>query len=433
MLDPVTPAQLVESTSPSPHSMSPRDTAEYRVKQLGREAGFDLVRITSALPLQHEGRRYVEWVDSGRQAEMRWITREHASRCAEPRRVLPDARAVICVGLGYWSGPRQQNWLHGRVARYAWGDDYHQVLEGKLESFASQLEKEFGAEYRWHVDTGPLMDKALAARAGLGWYGKNTNILTEALGSFLFLGEIITTLDLTPDTPIGRDCGTCRLCTVACPTGAIGPDYALDAGKCISYLTIEHRGPIPHPLRPKIGSWVFGCDICQDVCPPAVRPYLQSADERRAWAREVRATVRQESDRDSRPAPSVPITVSTATPPGAHHRELDLVWLLRITHDEYLQAFRGTAIRRAKVWMLRRNAAVALGNTGDSRTVDPLLEAVQCDDHPIVRGHAAWAIGEIARREARPELAERLRTLLRNENDGMVRDEITRALASGAI
>lgn len=400
---------------------------ERRVKRLGRDIGFDLVRITTAAPLVAEGQRYVEWIEDGRQGNMRWITREHAERCARPEDVLADAGSVVCVGLSYWDGRRPQAPGHGSVARYAWGRDYHQVLNEKLETFAAQLREAFGGEYRWHVDTGPLMDKALASRSGLGWYGKNTNILTEQFGSFLFLGEIVTSLKLEADAPLDRNCGACRLCAVACPTGALGPDYSLDATKCISYLTIEHRSSIPRELRPLIGSWVFGCDICQDVCPPAMEPYL-GPGERRAWVGEMRIILGRGPGRyaaidgDTPPASGAPRT-------GHEHRSLDLLWLLRLTHSEYLEAFRGTAIRRAKVWMLRRNAAVALGNVGDDRAVGPLLMAARTDEHPLVRGHAAWALGQLERRLRVGRVAERLHDLLLKEADGGVRDEIALALA----
>lgn len=403
------------------------ESAERQIKRLGRDRGFDLVRIASASPLLAEGQRYVEWIEDGRQGHMQWITREHAERCARPRDVLPGARSVVCVGLSYWDGPRPHAFQRGSVARYAWGRDYHEVLNEKLEAFADDLRQSFGGQYRWHVDTGPLMDKALAARAGLGWYGKNTNILTERLGSFLFLGEIVTSLALESDPPLDRDCGTCRLCVVACPTGALGPDYTMDARKCISYLTIEHRAAIPRELRPRMGSWVFGCDICQDVCPPAMGPHLSGPAERRAWARATRAVLGwtrgdgETVDLNHEPPGRAP---STTPRSGRDHRSLDLFWLLRLTHEEYLDAFRGTAVRRAKVWMLRRNAAVALGNVGDENAIGPLLIAAATDEHPLVRGHAAWALGRLEERLHPGGVVEKLRELFTRETDASVRDEI---------
>ena len=279
-------------TPSAPASPSTEPATGARIKRLGQEAGFDLCRITSASPLHAERARYLQWLADGRQGSMTWMSSERAHRSTEPAHAMPTARSVICVGMAYWAGHRRPPpEASGKVARYAWGNDYHAVIGRQLERFAGSLSEEFGAQYRWYVDTGPMMDKALAARSGLGWYGKNTNILTEQWGSFVLLGEIITSLEIPPDEPSSRDCGSCRLCVVACPTGALGPDYSIDATKCISYLTIEHRGAIPVELRAAIGSWVFGCDICQDVCPPTMSPYLESSEERRTWTAEVRRLV----------------------------------------------------------------------------------------------------------------------------------------------
>jgi epoxyqueuosine reductase len=396
---------------------------------------------------------------------MQWMTPAHAERSSDPASILPSAESVVCVGMSYWAGHRRPgNGQMGKVARYAWGADYHAVIGDRLERLAASLRAEFGGESRWYVDTGPMMDKALAARSGLGWYGKNTNILTEEFGSWVLLGEIITTVHLPADEPLQKDCGSCRLCVVACPTGALGPEYAIDANKCISYLTIEHRGSIPVELRPAIGSWVFGCDICQDVCPPTMEPHLQSPSERRQWAHEVRqlvaggsSAVRHQptpADRDTRthdadargPARNLAPT-STALPPASpstappgrggappplfEHgtkQEYDLRWLLHLTHEQYLNAFRGSAIRRAKVWMLRRNAAVALGNTGDASCLADLGTALRTDEHPLVRGHAAWAVGRIGQREAAQAARQALDEALHLEADADVRREITAAL-----
>ena len=404
------------------------------IKRLGREAGFDLVRIAAATALHQERARYLRWIEQGRQGEMRWITPDWADRSSDPGRTLPEARAVICVGLAYWKGaPPADASSSGRVARYAWGRDYHAVLGEQLQLYAAALRERFGGEHRWLVDTGPLMDKAIAARAGLGWYGKNTNLLTERFGSWVVLGEIMTTLAIEPDAPLRRDCGACRLCLLACPTGALGPDYSIDSRKCISYLTIEHRGAIAPELRPSMGSWVFGCDICQDVCPPAMQPYLRTPSQRRAWARGVRrqigrpgretSDVDQTDDRDAQREPAVGNPLfATGTRPA-----LDLTWLLQITHEEYVGAFRGTAMRRAKAWMLRRNAAVALGNVGGPGALPALARALETDEHPIVRGHSAWALGRLACRHD-VDVSNVLESALETESDASVRREIEGAL-----
>ena len=275
------------------------------------------------------------------------------------------------------------------------------------------------------------MDKALAARSGLGWYGKNTNILTERFGSFVLLGEIVTTLPLPPDAPLPRDCGSCRLCVAACPTGALGPDYQIDSRKCISYLTIEHRGPIPRELRPAMGSWVFGCDVCQDVCPPTMEPHLKTQEERRAWLQDVR---RHLSEGDDAGAPgdalSHPSTEPRSGPffEGGIRPAVDLLWLLAMSHDEYVEAFRGSAIKRAKDWMLRRNAAVALGNLGDPQALPALVHSMEADDHPVVRGHAAWAVGRLADRISLREGVECLERARDSERNTSVLEEIALAL-----
>ena len=406
-----------------------------QVKRLGRAAGFDLVRVGNADDLNLERDRFLAWIAAGRQGEMRWITPEHARRSSSPRSGMPGARSIISVGLAYWGGLRPRDRpLQGRIARYAWGEDYHAVLGERLERFAGSLRDATSAEHRWYVDTGPAMDKMLAARSGLGWQGKNTNVLTEQFGSFVLLGEILTTLRLEPDPPLDRDCGSCRLCVVACPTGALGPDYSIDSRRCISYLTIEHRGPIPVALRPAIGSWVFGCDICQDVCPPSVQPFLRSQDERRAWTAEVRSEVKQGMVRtapssDSEIAPD-PHTLKRTSPlyESGIRPSVDLIWLLSLSHASYLTAFRGTAIRRAKVWMLRRNAAVALGNVGDTSCLKPLARSLADDEHPVVRGHAAWALGRIGVRTGSRLPCKALRARFAAEEDPVARDEIRLSL-----
>ena len=406
-----------------------------KVKRLGRELGFDLVRITEATQLHAERTRYLDWIEQGRHGEMRWITPEHAVRSSDPSAVLPQARSVVCLGLAYWAGARPTTGANsGKIARYAWGRDYHLVIEEKLRRMAETLGTDLGGEHRWYVDTGPLMDKALAARSGLGWYGRNTNILTERFGSFVLLGEIVTSLWLEPDPPLQRDCGACKLCVVGCPTGALGGDYTIDSRKCISYLTIEHRGAIPRALREAVGGWVFGCDVCQDICPPTMRPYLRSPAERRGWAREARRYVAQsalsDSDAVAEPVVERRSEWQRSNPlfsTGAR-ASVDLLWLLELTHDEYLAAFRGSAIRRARVWMLRRNAAVALGNVGDRAAVEPLIRAMQTDEHTVVRGHAAWALGRLGRRFCLPIVEESLRAALESEQDGEVRQEIEEAL-----
>lgn len=405
-----------------------------RVRELGREAGFDMVRIAPAEPLREEGERYAQWIEDGRQAEMRWITPPLAARSADPRTVLDAARSVICVGMSYWASERQLTPKKGKVARYAWGEDYHRVLGERMRALAARLKEEMGGDYRWYADAGPLMEKALAARSGLGWYGKNTNILTERFGSYVLLGEIVTTLYLPPDPPLNKSCGSCRMCIVACPTGALGPEYSIDSRRCISYLTIELRGSIPRDLREPIGAWVFGCDICQDVCPPTMVHHLDGASYR-SWAAEVRRTINGTENTgsgrdlaDAGPASEVMAPLNHPLFSGPLRQDVDLLWLLQLTHDEYVEAFRGTAIKRAKAWMLRRNAAVALGNVGGTEACSALTRAMMEDEHPVVRGHAAWALAHASIRTG-ARVDDSLQQALVTEKDEDVRAEIELALA----
>jgi epoxyqueuosine reductase len=409
-------------------------TREDQVKQLGRDCGFDLVRIADASPLHLERARYLQWIEEGRQGEMAWMTHERAERASAPSSLLADARSVITVALSYWGGNRPTRSANGgAIARYAWGRDYHAVLGERLAQYVRQLSEIGGGVHRWYVDTGPVMDKALAARSGLGWYGKNTNILTESFGSFVLLGEIITSLQLHPDPATSRTCGTCRACLVACPTGALDHEYRIDSRKCISYLTIEHRGSIPRDLRPKLGNWVFGCDICQDVCPPTMEPHIADRAARRRWLAESRQYMQGAATPDTGThAPDINLADHPLLSAG-RRTEVDLVWLLFLSHDEYVESFRGTAIRRAKVWMLRRNAAVALGNTGDARCIPALGRSLATDEHPVVRAHAAWALGRLAARLQRREPLDMLQSALPAERDGDVRNEIERSLEEATL
>ena len=257
-----------------------------------------------------------------------------------------------------------------------------------VAGLSQHLEREVAA--RWYVDDGPMLDRAAANRGGLGWFGKNTNILTPQLGSWVFLGQIITDLALEPDPPLAKTCGSCVRCIEACPTGAIVAPYVVDNSRCISHLTIENRGAIPVELRPLMLDWVFGCDICQEVCPVN---------------RKAQPTRNQELG-----------SVSLST--------LDLVELLRLTQEDFLRRFRGTPIMRAKLNGLKRNACVALGNLGDPQAIPALCEAVT-QDEPLVRSHAAWALGCIGGEQARAAL----RQAAAAETEPEVLGEVRAALA----
>jgi epoxyqueuosine reductase len=277
---------------------------------------------------------------------------------------MPETQSIVLTGMNYYPGtfpPTEGS--RGRVSRYAWGADYHDVILRKLHQLAEwidgQLERRL--TYRAYVDTGPLLERELAQRAGLGWMGKNTNLISPKMGSYFFLGELLLDLELEPDAPFAEDrCGTCTACLDACPTGALTAPRTLDARRCISYLTIEQRGAIPEGIRPLIGDWVFGCDVCQEVCP---------------W-----------NGRFARPAREPAFKPVHAT--------LDLVEMLTLDEDAFRNRFRETPLWRARRAGLLRNAAVVLGNLGDATAV-PALERALSDPEPVVARHAIWALGHL--------------------------------------
>jgi len=294
------------------------------VKALALDLGFDLVAIGPADPPEH-GPAFRRWIESGHAGTMGYLERRLEERL-DPRRVLPGARSVICVALNYHQGePDDPSWRP--VARYAWGRDYHDVVGPRLERLAAHLAEAGGARSRGYVDTGPVLERDLAARAGLGWIGKNTMLLHPRLGSWFFIGVLLTTADLAHDAPLPDRCGSCRACLDACPTGAFAAPYVLDARRCISYLTIEHRGEIDPALHRGMAGWQFGCDVCQEVCP---------------WNR--KAPVTAEADLQPRGAY-----------PGAEI-------LSRMDDESIRKRFQGTALLRAKASGLRRNAGIYLAN-----------------------------------------------------------------------
>ncbi len=335
--------------------MTPAALAE-RVKATGRRLGFDLVAIGPADPPER-GAAFEAWLDAGYAGAMGYLERGRTRRL-DPRRVLPGARSLIACALNYHQGGEAAGPAH--VARYAWGADYHDVMEPRLRALRDDLATVVpGSEGRVYVDTGPLLERELAARAGLGWVGKNTMLLHPALGSWFFIGVVLTTAELAFDAPVADRCGTCTRCLEACPTEAFVTPYVLDARRCISYLTIEHRGPIPTELRPRLGALAFGCDICQSVCP---------------WNR--RAPITAEAAFVARDLPS-------------------LAELARLTDEAYRTRLRGSPLKRARRRGLARNATVALGNTKDPAAAGPALAPALQDPDPQVREHAAWALEQL--------------------------------------
>jgi epoxyqueuosine reductase len=295
------------------------------VKARAFELGFDLVAIGPAGPPEH-GPALRRWLEAGHAGTMGYLGRRLEERL-DPARVLPGARSMVCVALNYYQGePADASWRP--VARYAWGRDYHDVIAPRLERLAEHLRDAAGAPSRGYVDTGPVLERDLAARAGLGWIGKNTMLLHPQIGSWFFIGVLLTTAELDHDEPLADRCGTCRACLDACPTGAFVAPYILDARRCISYLTIEHRGDIDPTLRPGMAGWQFGCDVCQDVCP---------------WNRKA------------------PVTTTSDCRPGGAYPGAEAV--AGMDDPALTRRFAGTALLRAKPAGLRRNARIFLENS----------------------------------------------------------------------
>ena len=243
-------------------------SASDRIKRKALDLGFTNVGIARAEPLNEEAKRLQEWLSRGYQGTMEWMTKSVEKR-TDASNIVPDARSVICVALNYYTPAEHSNKENvGKISRYAWGDDYHDILTENLKLLWTWMQHEFpGVDGRYYVDTGPVMEKVWAQRAGIGWIAKHTNVITQDHGSWVFLGEIITTLELEYDSPAMDHCGDCTLCIQACPTGAIVEPYVVDSNRCISYLTIEHRGEIVGEVTNHFEKWIYGCDICQDVCP----------------------------------------------------------------------------------------------------------------------------------------------------------------------
>ncbi|MGB3329923.1 MAG: tRNA epoxyqueuosine(34) reductase QueG [Thermomicrobiales bacterium] len=375
----------------------PRAALTARVKLLAAECGLAVSAVTSAEPFEGLADRIAAHIDAGHLDGLDWYTKERGAFAADVRNLHPGARSILSVGLNYWPGDSERpedGVLRGRISRYAWGRDYHRVLKRQLKDLHARLEAIVGhpVEMRALVDTARVVDREVAARSGLGWFGKNACIISPGFGSWLLLGELVVDLDLVPDAPLDRNCGRCTICIDRCPTGAIVAPYTIDAPTCISFLTIEERGPIPHPLRAKMGDWVYGCDVCQETC-----PYTGNA------------TIANDPD-------LMPASVDNAWP--------SLHWLLRMTDDEFGATYFGTPVPRTKRRGLARNAAIAIGNTGSDADVPVLIEALTSHDEPLVRGHVAWALGRLGGHTARTAL-ERARPA---DPDDTVRAEIAAAL-----
>jgi len=347
----------------------PRSLSE-RVKGLALALGFDLAGIAPAEPAP-ESALLREWLTRGFAGEMHYLGRRVEER-VDPRRVLEGVRSVVVLGFVYDPGPRPAPAPGAlRVARYAGGEDYHDVLLERVRALEAGLPALAGrpVSSRGYVDTGPVQERVLAARSGLGWIGRNTCLIHPRLGSYLLLGVVLSDLDLEPDAREPDHCGTCRACLEACPTGAFPEPYVLDARRCISYTTIEARGAIPEGLRAAHGAWGFGCDACQEVCP---------------WNLRVRRRV--PPDRQG---------LRARIAPGAEWLRPSLAWVLGLSEEEWRGATRGTALRRARYRGLLRNALVAAGNA-DAPELIPLLRRHAEGPDELLAEHARWALARLS-------------------------------------
>jgi epoxyqueuosine reductase len=382
----------------------------------GRALGFDKVGVAPASDLPELG-FLPTWLERGYAGTLPYM---NDPRRGDVRALLPDSRSVICCALIYDTDYPHSTELpldpeRGWVSRYAWGDDYHLVVHQKLEALRAAIAEKVGEGFsaKLYVDTGPVLERVYGHHAGLGWMAKNTCLLDGELGSFFFVGVLVTNLALAPDRPPADGCGSCSLCLEACPTGALDPGrpYILDARRCISYLTIELRGPIPAELRQPMGRHVFGCDICQDVCPYNRRSRL--TEEAAFQPRRIR----------TQPAPGKPkfetrlspaacpdpapvgqrdsaagdLLVTDHRTPNTGHQSLfhpSLEWLASLSEEEFRQIFKNSAVRRAKWRGLMRNVLVAMGNSGDSRFC-PLLRRFAASDDPLLAEHARWALDQL--------------------------------------
>jgi epoxyqueuosine reductase len=342
--------------------------AESHVKAWAAQLGFDDCRIARAAAATHAP-VFREWLAEGKHAGMAWLERAPDRRC-DPREVLPGCRSLVCLAMNYFPGasPSPEGLAGGgRIARYAWNDDYHDLIEARLRELDTNM-RTLGGVQKILVDTGPLLERDFATDAGLGWNGKSTMQIHRRLGTWFFLAEILTTLDLTPDEPFGDHCGKCTRCITACPTQAITAPHRLDARRCISYLTIEHKGPIPLEFREAIGDRIYGCDDCLDAC-----PWNRFAEVARETAFHARQRIFEMRLRD----------------------------FTSLDDEAFRQLFAKSPIKRIKRPRFLRNVCVALGNTGTADDI-PALASAAADPEPLISEHARWAIAKIREGEGVP-------------------------------
>ncbi len=383
------------------------------IKKIALLAGFDAVGIVKPSSLNAGERALADWVAEGRHGSMKYLEEFHQRR-ERFERDFGEIKSLIVLGVNYFShsvgrpaasGQENSNterltlsaersFLSGRIARYAWGKDYHEVIQKRHEELISAMRIELGSEFKAKscVDTQPVAERSAAMMAGFGFAGKHTGLLNSEFGPWLFLSEIATNMDLAEDVPVPGTCGTCSHCQTACPTGALDADYRMDARRCIAYLTIEHKGSIPKEFRPHVKDWVFGCDECLVVCP------FTSKSQETQW--------------------------QELLPQAGVGMRLDLEELFAIrSNGDYERKFRGTALLRAGRKQMMRNACLVLGNSGRPEAVSYLIRALK-DTAPLVRQHAAWGLGRFATAESRDALTNHLQ----EELDPETRDEVLEAL-----
>jgi len=337
------------------HALSPSQLST-TCRSKARELGLELCGFTS-VDAELRKNYYEQWIAEGQHGEMRWMENNNDRRL-DPSKLLPEARTLILLGLNYYQAEPP---MQGRVSKYALGKDYHKILLKKLKHLCLWMQEQGGIQ-RPYVDTGPILEKALAEKAGLGWMGKNTLLINRKLGSYLFLGTIVTTLAFEQDAFEKNRCGNCTRCIDACPTGAITAPYQLDARRCIAYLTIEHQGPIPLEFRTLIGDHLYGCDDCLDCCP--WNRWAQTTHETRfRWQ-------------------------------GLPRLRDTLAW----DEDTFRERFQGTPIMRLKLPRWKRNTCIVLGNTGNTDDL-PSLETLTASEDPMLAEHATWAIQQINSRQ----------------------------------
>ena len=366
------------------------------IKQEARRLGFDRVGITTPSPPPHLD-VYRRWVELGRHGEMGYLARESSvNRRAAPLEILPECQSILVTSMNYLPSKMGKKSSSPRIAAYALGEDYHDVISARLNQLVGFIQQWVGPiPYRIYTDTGPLLERELAQRSGLGWIGKNTCLIHPEMGSYFFLGEILLGIDLEVDAPFEKDhCGSCTRCIDACPTGCILPDRTLDARRCISYLTIELKTAIPRVLRHLIGDWVFGCDVCQQVCPWNVR-FARTSNE-------------------------------PAFQPNPYLSEQSIPSLLSLSREDFHTHLRKSPLKRTKWTGILRNTTVVAGNRGGKEVLPHLRDLLMDHPNPMVRSHAAWALGRIGGNETR-QLLEKVKEL---EGEPTVVEEIVFAIQS---